>query len=477
MLIMVLAGVLLTGLYQDQTWAAEPDPPAGRSEVGETEKAQELLEWQQQVREEEEQRREEAAPAARPEFFPVIEPVRPSENLQVGPATGTLAPYGYAWAEDTLSRGWTFHRLGPFRVSPFLAYNGIYRSNIYQTSTDKKSDYVNNLRPGLSLELPLAHRHRLSLGYLGDYFIYSSHSTDSHYDHNVNADANFNFRGGLSLGFGSAYRHATEERSAVVGRKRRYDRTTPYFKAAYAFADVWKLETNYQFDNLDFAKAIDRQDDYQYHTGGATLFYKFWPKTAALVQYIIQGRVYPNRSINDSLSHSPLIGLTWDPTAKLSGTVKFGYTFREYDTDLAGRNNSPNSWALAMQTLYRYSRYTNLALTAQRSYQDDVDFGNNAYENSAVYVTLNKHWHYFRTDSYLAFYYINNNYVNVAADPVTGRLKERDDDIISVGCGLSRPFTSYFRLRLDYNFINKDSNFSTYSFNEHRLLFGIETSL
>ena len=65
------------------------------------------------------------------------------------------------------------------------------------------------------------------------------------------------------------------------------------------------------------------------------------------------------------------MGLTWAPTAKLSGTIKFGYTFASYETRVPGRNNNPDSWSLSAQLLYRFSRYTNLSLTAQKSFQQD----------------------------------------------------------------------------------------------------------
>jgi hypothetical protein len=413
-----------------------------------------------------------------PGYIPGILPPYPYATLKAGPTTGVLAPYGYAPAYDTLLRGWRAHRVGPVLVSPYLEYNGIYRSNIYQTSTDKRSDFVNAVFPGLRLELPVAGRHKVSVGYLGNYFIYSENDRQSHYDHNVNADIAVNFRGGLSLRLGNTFRAATEERTAETGRQRDYRRLNPYFLATYAFADRWKLQGSYLFDYLDFAEAVDRVNEYREHTGGLTLYYKFWPKTSALVQYIITAREYPFSPRGDNVSHSPLVGLTWDPTAKLTGTVKFGYTVKKYDRDLPGRDNSPDSWAMSLQTLYRYSRYTTLTLTAQRSIQEDVDLAaNNAYRNTAVYVSWNHEWHYFRSLVYLTFGYSKNHYLGPTLDPLSGERKSREDDLLSLGGGLSRPFTRFFRVRLDYQYLDRSSNLGGFSYNEHRFLCGIQASL
>ncbi|MCL4504064.1 MAG: outer membrane beta-barrel protein, partial [Deltaproteobacteria bacterium] len=230
--------------------------------------------------------------------------------------------------------------------------------------------------------------------YLGNAFLYSRFSERSHFDQNVNADAAFNFSK-LSIRGGSAFRAATEEPTAVVtptnftiGRQRFYYRTTPYLHAAYKMADRWRIEGNYQFDDLSFPKKIDRIDDYQYNTFGTTLFYKFWPKTSALVQYVAVTRTHPFDSTRDNVVHTPLVGLTWEPTAKLSGTVKFGYTIANYTNNLPGLQSSTNSWALSIQTLYKISRFTQLSLIAQRGIQEDADFANNGYINSLIIGTI-----------------------------------------------------------------------------------------
>lgn len=434
----------------------------------------------EQPAEEKEERAKEPPKEIRLEelkYFPGILPPGPYGTLDVGPITGVLAPYGYPRAYDTLIRGWRGHQVGPVRVSPYLEYDGIYRSNIYETSFDKKADFLHVLNPGIRFEMPLSGRHKVSVGYLGNYFMYSRHDGNNHYDHNINADAIINLRGGLGLQFGNTFRSATEERTAPTGRQRDYYRETPYFVATYAVADKWKLQGSYQYDDLQFLKQIERINAYQEHTGGLTLYYKFWPKTAALVQYIVNSREYPFFPRGDNSSHSPLVGLTWDPTAKLSGTVKFGYTVKDYDQEAPGRNNSPESWAMSVQTLYHYSNYTTFSLMGQRSIQEDVDLiNNNPYHNTGLYFAYNHNWHFLRSSLYMAFSFVNNNYLGPTTDLITGQVKRREDNIFSLGGGISRPFTPWLRLRLDYQYVNKNSNFSGFSYSEHKMLVGAQSS-
>ena len=425
-----------------------------------------------------------SAPIQAPAYLPLASPPYPASSLELssisgtmGPVTGGLAPYGNTAAQESLLRGWNMHKLGVFTVAPFLEYDGIYRSNVFSTPADKKSDFVNAVNPGLRLELPLARRHKISLGYLGNYFIFSRFSNLSHYDHNVNADASFNFPGGLSIRLGNGFRAATEEPSAENARKRPFLRNTPYLQAGYSLADKWRLQGFYQFDLLNFRDAVDRVNDYQEHAAGMTFYYKFWPKTAALAQYIFISRRFPDSPRDDKIINSPLLGLTWDPSSKISATAKFGYSFVDYSQKRPGRDNSPGSFIMSLQTLYRYSRYTNLALTVQRSKQDDVDFGNSPFWNTGVFATYSHDWHYFRMTTYASFGFINNDYLNESFDSGSGSFKGREDNIIYLGAGLSRPLTRWLKVRLDYSYFNQSSNISGFTYNEHQALFGLQTSL
>jgi hypothetical protein len=458
---LLLAGVLVLALASWSTglvWGAEPPPASPPPEV-----------------------QQEEAPPEKPEkppeerkYVPGIPPAVPSTTLTAGPMTGSLAPYGNAFAYDSLARGWLPHRLGAVRVSPYVEFDEIYRTNVFQTSSDKKADWLEAINPGLRVELPLAQQHRLSLGYLGNYFFYNRFSDQSHLDHNVNGEGAFNFPGGLNFRVGTAFRDAVEEATAQNTRQRPYDRVTPYFIAGYKISDRTKLEWNYQYDTLLFKDSIDRINNYGENLASMTFFYKFWPKTAALLQYIFTARDYPDFAQDNNIANTGLIGLTWDPTAKLTGTVKFGYTFKQYDQFMAGRNNSPDAWALSIQTLYRYSRYTNITLIAQRSIQEDSDSNNSPYTNTGFLLTVNHYLHKWKVNTYAGITYYNNAYFN---STLNGKaLEARTDNIFGVVAGVSRPLNRWIRLRADYVYQDKTSNFTSFSYMEHKILLGVQAA-
>ena len=108
---------------------------------------------------------------------------------------------------------------------------------------------------------------------------------------------------------------------------------------------------------------------------------------------------------------------------------------------------------------------------------EDVDnANNNSYFNTGLLFTVSHFWHYFNVTSYVSFSYYNNHYIFDNFNPGTNELKKRDDNIIYAGAGLSRPLTQWLKLRLDYLYYNRGSNFNFYPTNEHKVLLGAQTS-
>ncbi len=414
-------------------------------------------------------------PKEPPGYFPGIPSSTPYGALELGPTSGALAPYGNPAAYDTLQRGWHSLKLKGVSLTPYFEADGVYRSNIYLTPNNKLSDYIFVLTPGLRADVPMGGKNRLSLGYLGTGFVYTTHGANSHYDQNVNSDLELHLKDGWYVRFGNTLRVATEERNSEFSTFRRYLRNTPYATVSYAFADRWKAEVDYQFDTLNFFKSIDRVNDYNTQSIGTTLYYRFLPKTSALVQYVFTYREFPNTPFDNTTNHSPLAGITWAPTAKLSGTMKFGYTFDQYQTSLPGRDSTASGFTMGINLLYQYSRATNITLTAQRAFNQDVDFHNAGYYNTSVFVALNHQWNYFRLGSYASFFYINSNYLNPTLD-AQGQFLKRLDNTVGAGFGLSRPVTRWLRARVDYAYSNRSSNFFGYSYNDNRVLVGVQTS-
>ena len=391
--------------------------------------------------------------------IPVERPLLPPTTLQVRDMTGILAPYQYSGAMDNLQLGWRGHQVGPFLMTPFFGYDSLYRSNIFQTYSHKQGDWLNLFSPNLNVQVPWGQTHSLSFAYLGNYFLYSRLTNNSHADNNFNTELRLNFPKGLEIRGGATFRAAQEEETATTPL-RAYQRFTPYFQATHHLADKWEIQGNYQYDLLQFSGETNQQNNRQDNNVGATLFYKFWPKTSFLVQYLYQRRDFPNEPTSNNSTHAPYLGLTWDPTAKLSGTIKFGYSWTTFDTQVPGRDNNLNAFSMSIQTTYRYNRYNQFSLVAQRSLQQDLDTAfNQPYENTAFYLTWNRKWESFKIQSEVVFSYANNSYINDQFNSATNSFQKRLDNVTSIGINVLRPLTPYLRVRVYYQYQNRSFQF------------------
>ncbi len=58
-------------------------------------------------------------------------------------------------------------KLGNLRLYPEIGIEEMYRSNIYQTDRDRKSDFITSILPGIRTEYLFGGDHSLNLGYSG----------------------------------------------------------------------------------------------------------------------------------------------------------------------------------------------------------------------------------------------------------------------------------------------------------------------
>lgn len=366
-------------------------------------------------------------------------------------------------------------KVGRLKINPEIGAQETYRSNIYQTENDRKSDLVTSIIPGLGLEYNFGDRHSLTAGYLGTWNNYAKYSQNNYWDHRAFANLSLRFPGGFDLGLEQRYVNTWEERSANINRQRHYTENISGISGAYRFGNRWKAEARYNRDDFGFSSSQDRVYNYVSDLYGGTLYYRFLPRTAALVEYqhIVKGHDVGNTY--DSTADIVYLGVQFDPAGKLKGDIKFGYGWKDYDERLAGRENSPNSWMAATNVRFDQSKYTSYEFQARREFQDDYDFDNSPYYLTLLSFTA-QHYFTYKIGAAATVAYQQSDYTDDGRDPVTRVLGKRKDDRWTFRIGNFYNIQKYLKTRLDYEYITRDSNFNTYSFNEHRVMFKVVLS-
>ena len=274
--------------------------------------------------------------------------------------------------------------VGPLEVHPSLAFTETYSDNIYSSydNKDKESDFITTLSPGLSFVLPMR-RHSLEVGYQANINWYADNNETDYTDHLVGGALNLDFPGGLIITLSDYYSIATTPRkwkdqpgitgAADAYRDKESDINDLNAMVRYNFADRWAISARYNNYNVEYDEVYDDGGSYNRDLGGGSIFYRFTAKTEALVEYSYSEVDYDTSNTDDNSNQMAYVGLSFDPTAKLNGYLKLGWTEKDYDQTVAGRDDKLDAFSSLVDLRYNLSSYNQLSLKVTRVIEEDID--------------------------------------------------------------------------------------------------------
>jgi len=366
-------------------------------------------------------------------------------------------------------------KYGNIRIYPEIYVQEMFRDNIYQTQRDKNSDFITTIAPSLTMAY-LFGPNSFRIGYRAGFLQYARFSKNNYVDQNGFTSLNLRFPSGLDIDAQYDYKNSVRERTAEIARQRPYEESIGNLGVAYKFADRWKARAFWTYDDLAFkSDRFDRTESYTQNTYGAQLYYRLTARMSTLVEY---NYIYKDFFSSDNSDHKDNLiyaGVAFDPAGKLKGELKGGYGWKKFKNSLAGRNNSPKTWIIAMNATQDFTKRTSLALNASRGFQDDTDFGNASYTATSVSLAL-QHMLTSKIGGVIGGGFSENAYLDDTREPVTNVLKKRTDKIWSANVGLFYNIQRWLEARLEYSYQDKDSNFQNYSFRENRVWFRVKFS-
>ncbi len=269
-------------------------------------------------------------------------------------------------------------KVGPVEVHPFVGLTETYSDNIYRNYGNFKSesDLITTLSPGIQFFLPLQ-RHSFHIDYQADINWFSSNSNTNYTNQRAGGTLNLDFPGGLLFNVSDYYSDAKIPRKAKTGDNSSSDpfRELPYtindlnLMGKYRFVDRWAVEARYNNYDYNYKNSFDNTGDYKRDTYGGSVYYRFTPKIDALVDYNYGNIRYKNFDTNNNTIQSAYLGLTFDPSSRFRGYGKVGWAKKDYDTNVAGRNNSFSAFSSLIDLTYTLSRYDGLTFKGQQDHR------------------------------------------------------------------------------------------------------------
>lgn len=358
-------------------------------------------------------------------------------------------------------------KVGQAKFKGALTVSERFDDNIFLTPNNKKSDYINEVRPQAFMDLPFGidERHNFQVLYDAKLGSYLDHSNQNYQDQAVTGLLNFKLPFGyfaIRNFFNKTSDRANTEFTNLI---RRTDNQTD----AFFGIEFNKLanEFNYthftrHFNALDFEAFNYRED-----VGTSTTYYQLFPKTKALFEYNYGQIDYTTDNSRDGYFNQYRLGLKGDLTGKTVGIIKVGYQDRKYKNDDSGHKDY-NHVVGEIGFLSQLSDRTKLTLRFMTTAKESVYENNNYYNNNSLIMELNQ-----GLAGHLnlnALFGLDRNLYPEIGITVP---KKRKDTILTGGLGLEYQAKDWVKAGINYQYREDISNVDPQDYNQNQVIASI----
>ncbi len=355
--------------------------------------------------------------------------------------------------------------VGQARFKGALTASERFDDNIYLTSNNKKSDYINEVNPQVFMDLPFGidERHNFQVLYdvkLGSYLY---HSNQNYQDQALTSLLNFKLPFGyfaIRDFFNKTSDRANTEFTNLI--RRTDNRADAYFGVEF---NKLANEFNYthftrRFNSLDYEGYNYRED-----IGTSTTYYQLFPKTKALFEYNYGKIDYTTDNSRDGYFNQYRFGLKGDLTGKTIGVVKAGYQDRKYKT--SGEKDWSHFVAEAA-LISQLSERTKLTARFMDTAIESIYENNNYYNNNSLTIELNQGLAGHLTLN--ALFGVDRNLYPEVGITVP---KKRHDTILTGSLGLDYQAKDWVKAGINYQYKEDISNVDPQDYNQNQIMASI----
>ncbi len=373
--------------------------------------------------------------------------------------------------------------IGKLQVHPSIAYQATHDSNIFKESSSEKSDFIHVIKPGIHLLYEGVGDNSLELGYDIGLIRYTDYTDNNFHEHAASLTGKYQTPMGFYTRIDDAFAHTADPH----GNSNSYRQNDPKVRRWYNTA---ALALGYEFNRLrveaGYANRLERyleEEDWWQNRDDNRLsltgYYRFLPRTSALLEYRLTDTSYGDQNngdndlgidsdtSQDSLQHQVFAGLRFDPSGKLKGDVKFGVGRKNYDNeaDWNGQDyEDVTSWLAESSLDWAVTAKTSLGLDFSRSLNDSTESYATRFTTTALRLDL-KH------EILTPLAALADASVSLDEyDDISPTLAPRDDVTLGLGAGLEYSAREWLTMGLGYRFEDRSSSedFSDEEYQDHR---------
>ena len=351
------------------------------------------------------------------------------------------------------------------RFTPSLEVSERYDDNFRASKYNEESSWITRLSPSFELAAE-GHKSAYRLTYQADSDTFHSSHDDDNTDHHLTGDAGFEFdarnRLVLSAGYHKVEETATQDQTLENDKYTTSNIGGVYTYGARTARTQFELGANYEelrYQNSDHINA-DKERDSTALRG--TVFYRVAPKTRLLAEARHTDYDYIDNRNRDSDNIAMLGGVTWDATAKTSGTVKVGGERKRFDRSNISSKSSA-MWEAGVKWMPR--TYSTFSLDTRRGLDEGEETAS-SIESMRTTLSWEHEWSD-RLASTVSYSYIDNEYQDY----------HREDKIKVLGLGLTYEVRRWLDVGMGYKYADRDSSRDRQSFERNIYMINFNASL
>ena len=380
-------------------------------------------------------------------------------------------------------------RIGNLKIIPALTLQEGYDDNIYlgngnnNTAELEEEDWITHFQPSILFNYDFIGRGGLALGYQGDLAYYDDNDQNDWKTHTAFLNFNYAAPGGLILGLDNTYIDAEDPYGSENEFKLGVPMTERWLdnlmtRIGYDFGNKLRLFGYFNYYKQDYDDIRDYTQNYDNQEFGVGAEVKLLPKTWGFIRYHIGEQDYdtPPAFVNGTLTNATEsndadydwqrvnTGLTWDSGAKFSGELNFGYKWKDYDniTDKNSRRyDEKDTWIASTQLSYAATPTTMLSLSITRDVRDTYSDTLEYYTDTGIGLSLNQK--------------LFNKFILILGGVYSAMdfNSDREDDNYKANVGLDYQIREWLSAGVNYRYWRKDSNDTSYDFNDNQFMLSL----
>jgi len=340
-----------------------------------------------------------------------------------------------------------------FQINPSVTVAGLHDDNFTLAETQPISTFGTIVNPAIDITAG-SEINQIIVHYDFERGYFFSSSGDDYSDHYVSGVTHNELTSRAVIDTEVSYTKSHDRRGTTFSgiitgfdTPDRWHETAATAQFSYGSANRIVVDGGFSAKRYDNHRSLTAGRELNTAYGGATFYYRIASKTSALFEGIYTN--YDYRLANSPLDSHELTlytGLTWEATAKTTGTVKAGWQREKFKR---GTQSGNGFFSLDAEIAWSPLTYSIWTLQAgSRAQQSDSNGTNGSYiKTKDVHLAWTHEWND-RLSHTAHAGYAHDRYIGTV----------RKDNSIFAGAGLQYALTRWLSIGIAYDYVNRASN-------------------